>query len=194
MNKTLLWVAMAIAMLANLANASVWDIDTGKTVVEFKVKNMKVFSVKGTFKSVIGEVVVDDKDTTKSIVSAEIDAKTVNTGIEKRDEHLRTVDFLDVANHNKMKFVSNRMVWDKNRLKIHGNLTIRGITKGVVLDAGDQAAIEKALKEATHCKITATTEINRIDFGVDNSKFLSSGIGDNVRITLNIELVKRQAN
>lgn len=191
MNKTLLWVVMAISMLSNLANASVWNIDSEKTVVEFKVKNMKVFTVEGTFKSVTGEVVVDDKDTAKSTVSAEIDAKTVNTGNEKRDEHLRTVDFLDVASHNKMKFVSNRIVRDKNRLKIHGDLTIRGKTKGVVLDAGDEAAIERALKNATHCKITATTEINRTDFGVDNSKFLSSGIGDNVRITLNIELVKR---
>lgn len=193
MKKTLLLVAMAIAMLSNLANASVWNIDPGKSVVEFKVKNMKVFTVEGTFKSVTGELVVDDKDTAKSAVSAEIDAKTVNTGNEKRDEHLRTVDFLDVANHNKMKFVSNRIVKDKNRLKIHGDLTIRGKTKGVVLDAGDETAIEKALKDATHCKITVTTEINRIDFGVDNSKFLSSGIGDNVRITLNIELVKKQA-
>jgi len=191
MNKTLLWAAMAIAMLANLANASVWSIDSEKTAVEFKVKNMKVFTVGGIFKSVTGEVVVDEKDTAKSTVSAEIDAKTVNTGNEKRDEHLRTGDFLDVANHNKMKFVSKRIVKDKNRLKIHGDLTIRGKTKGVVLDAGEEAAIEKALKDATHCKITGTTEINRIDFGVDNSKFLSSGISDNVNITLNIELVKK---
>ncbi len=191
MKMTLLLFAMAIAMLANLANASVWNIDPEKTVVEFKVKNMKVFTVGGTFKSVTGEVVVDEKDTAKSAVSAEIDAKTVNTGNEKRDEHLRTADFLDVAHHNKLKFVSNRIVRDKNRLKIHGDLTIRGKTKGVVLDAGDEAVIEKALKEATHCKITATTEINRTDFGVDNSKFLSSGIGDNVKITLSIELVKR---
>lgn len=192
MKKTLLLVAMAILMLANMTNASVWNIDPEKSVVEFKVKNMKVLTVNGTFKNVTGEVVVDDKDTAKSTMSAEIDAKTVNTGNEKRDVHLRNEDFLDVANHSKMKFVSNRIVRDNSRLKIHGDLTIRGKTKGVVLDAGDEAAIEKALKDATHCKITATTEINRIDFGVDNSQFLSSGIGDNVKITLNIELVKKQ--
>jgi polyisoprenoid-binding protein YceI len=151
---------------------------------------MKVMTVKGTFNNVKGEVVVDESNLNKSIVTAEVDAKTVNTGNNKRDEHLRTADFLDVATHSRMKFTSIRLEVDKGRLKIHGNLTIRGITRNVVLDAGVAEEIETELKGTPHCRITATTDINRNDFGVNNNKVLTYGIGDKVYLTLNIELIR----
>ena len=190
MNNYLLLLAMLIAALPGQVNASRWSIDSGKTDISFKVSNMKVMTVKGTFNNVKGEAAIDESNISKSSVTAEVDANTVNTGNIKRDEHLRTADFLDVATHNRMKFASTGLVVKEGRLKIHGNLTIRGVTKSTVLDAGVADEIEKELKSKSRCIITATTDINRNDFGVDNNKILTYGIGNKIYITLNIELVK----
>ncbi len=192
MKKLIFLIAMAITPLPSLANASRWSIDSEKSVIDFKVSNMKVMTVKGTFKNVKGEVVFDETNLSKSSVTAEVDANTVNTGIRKRDEHLRTADFLDVATHNRIKFISTRLTVDNGRLKIHGDLTIRGITKNVVLDAGRKEEIENEVKNKSHCRITATTDISRIEFGVDNNKLLTYGIGNKVYITLNIDLDKSE--
>ncbi len=192
MKKSIFWVAMVLSTLPGLASASRWNINSEKTVIDFNVANMKVMTVKGIFKNVKGEVILDETNMNKSSVLAEVDASTVNTGNGKRDEHLISADFLDVATHNKMKFTSTRLVVEEGRLKIHGNLTIRGITKNTVLDAGLVEEIEKKMKGAAHCSITATTDINRIDFGVDNNRFLTYGIGNKVYITLIVELDKAE--
>jgi len=181
-------LAMIITVAPGLASASHWIINSEQSVINFKVSSMKLMTVKGNFINVKGEVVYDESDISKSSVTAEVEAKTVNTGNNKRDEHLRAADFLDVATHNRMEFTSTRLAVNNGRLEIHGNLTIRGITKNVVLDAGFKDEIEKELKDKSHCIITATSEINRIDFGVDNNSFLTYGIGNNVQITLNIDL------
>lgn len=190
MKKIILLIAMAITALPGLASASQWNINSEKTVIDFKVTNMKLMTVKGTFNHVIGAVVYDESDITKSSVTANIEAKTVNTGNTNRDKHLITTDFLDAEKYNYIKFTTTNLVIGDDRLKIHGNLTIRGITKNVVLDAGSKSEVEKQLKDKTHCQITATTDINRNDFGVDNNNILSYGIGNNVHITLNIGLDK----
>lgn len=192
MKKIIFLIAMAIVAFPGLASASRWNINSEKTVIDFKVTNMKVMTVKGTFKNVKGEVNLDETNLNRSSVSAEVDAGTVNTGNGKRDEHLRTADFLDVPSHNRMKFTSTRVAVEEGRLKIHGNLTIRGVTKNAVLDAGPVEEIEKKIKGTAHCSIAATTDLNRVDFGVDNNRFLSYGIGSKIYITLNVELDKAE--
>ena len=191
---TSLSTIIALALPA-FAFASTWTIDSDHSHVGFKVRHLMVSNVKGSFEKFTGTVEIDDKDITKSKVEVTIDTNSINTNVQKRDEHLRSADFFDVAKFPTMTFVSKKVAKaGKDNLKVTGDLTLHGVTKQVVL------AVEGPSKESKdpwgnmRRGATATTTINRKDFGLVWNKALETGgvaVGEEVTITLEIEMIRK---
>lgn len=186
----ILTVASLIALPA-FAGATTYKIDPRHSSAQFAVTHLMISTVRGEFHAVNGTVTVDD-DISKSYVNVTIDTSTVDTREPDRDKHLRSADFFDVANHPTMTFVSTKVeLAGPGKLKVTGDLTIRGVTKSVVLDV---SAPKPAIKDPWGMQRTAVSgaaQINRQDFGIAWNKSLDSGgvvVGDNVDITLDVEM------
>jgi polyisoprenoid-binding protein YceI len=189
-------VMMVLAPVA--ASASTWNIDHDHSNLMFKVSHLGLAYVKGTFTKFQGSVNYDEKNPAKSSLNLTIDAASIHTGIEKRDEHLRSADFFDVAKYPNITFVSKKVTAaGKDKLKVTGDLTISGKTKEVVLDVTGPT---KELKDPwgnIRRGLSATTTINRTDFGLTWNKILDNGIftiGNKVTINLEVELLKAKDN
>src|SRR5688572_21656813 len=141
---------------------STWKIDPNHTSAGFKVRHLGIASVRGSFSDVQGEVSTDENDLTKTKVNVEIGANSINTGIEKRDNHLRSPDFFDVAQFPKIKFVSTKVYKGKtgNRL-MDGNLTIKDVTKQVTLKLEGPSQPIKNPAGNFSSGLSASTRINR---------------------------------
>src|SRR6185369_637082 len=130
-----IFTAVALLVLPSLVRASDWNIDPQHSNIGFKVRQMMVSNVKGVFAKVQGMVTVDDQDITKSSVRATIDTASIDTGVEKRDNDLRSPNFLDTAKYPAMTFVSTKVAKNgAHGLKVTGDLTLHGVTRPVVLD------------------------------------------------------------
>lgn len=185
---------LSLILVPALASATVWNLDPDHSSIGFKVRHLMVTNVTGSFDKSSGMVRIDDRDITKSSVSVTIDTASVNTGVRKRDDHLRSADFFDVARFPTMTFTSKKIIaTGSDRLKVTGDLTIRGITREVVLD------VEGPTKEIrdpwghTRRGASAVTRINRKDFGLVWNKALETGgvaVGDEVSIMLDVEMIK----
>jgi len=177
------------------AAASTWVIDAEHSSVQFKVKHLMVSNVKGEFKKFSGALTIDDADITRSKVDVTIDATSIDTGNAKRDEHLRSPDFLDVAKNPTLKFVSTKVAKSGvGTLKVTGTLMIHGVSREVVLDVEGPTSAIKDPWGNTKRGASATTKINRKDFGLTWNKALETGgvvVGDEVAITLEVELLKK---
>jgi len=188
------FVALA-ALIALPAAASTWEIDPNHTESSFVVKHLMVSNVRGQFGKTTGTVVQDDKDITKSKVDITIDATTVDTRVDKRDAHLKSPDFFDVQKFPTITFKSTKMTkGEGNTLKVEGDLTIHGVTKPVVTNVEytpDTLAGGKTVKG-----FTATTKINRKDFGLNWNRTIEAGgvmVGEEVAITVEGELHRKDA-
>ncbi len=188
--------AVLLLALPILASAATWNIDPDHTNIGFKVRHLMVSNVKGSFEKHSGTIDINDKDITKSKVEVTIDTNSINTNVQKRDEHLRSADFLDVAKFPVMTFVSKKVAKaGKDRLKVTGDLTLHGVTKEVVLDVEPLSKESKDPWGNIRKGTTATTKINRKDFGLVWNKALETGgvaVGEEVLITLEIEMIKAQ--
>jgi polyisoprenoid-binding protein YceI len=176
-----------------VAAASTWNIDPDHSNVGFKVKHLMVSNVKGTFDKHTGVVDLNDKDITKSKVEVTIDTASINTNVQKRDDHLRSADFFDAATYPKMTFVSTKVAKAGKKLKVTGDLSIRGVTRQVVLDVEPLSMEVKDPWGNVRRGTSATTRIDRKDFGLTWNKALETGgvvVGDEVLITLEIEMIK----
>jgi polyisoprenoid-binding protein YceI len=186
----------AILSLPAAAATSPWQIDPAHTAAQFAVKHMMISTVRGEFKGVTGAVVWDDADITKSSVNVTIDAATVNTGEPKRDADLRGDHFFDVAKYPTIAFKSTRVEpAGAGKLNVTGDLTIHGITKQVVLDVAGPSAVVKDPMGNSRVAISATTKINRQDFGVKWNATMDGGgvvVGDDVNITIDLEMIKQK--
>jgi len=190
-------LALALVLFAApaFAGTSTWEIDTAHTNAQFAVKHLMVSTVRGTMGPVTGTVTIDDADLGKSTATATVDATGVDTRNEKRDEHLRAADFFDVAKYPSMSFTSTKVekVAD-GKFTVTGDLTLRGVTKPVVLEVeGSPTPITDPFGK-TRIGGVATTRINRKDFGLNWSKSLDGGglvVSDEVDITIDIELTKK---
>lgn len=178
-----------------LALAATWNIDPDHSSVGFKVKHLMVSNVSGNFNKHSGVVEIDEKDITKSKVEVTIDTTSINTNVAKRDEHLRSADFFDVAKYPTMTFVSKKVAKaGKDRLNVTGDLTLHGVTKEVVLDVEGPSVESKDPWGNFRKGATATTRINRKDFGLTWNAALETGgvvVGDEVIIVLEIEMIKK---
>ena len=177
------------------ALAAPWDVDTAHTTAGFEVTHMLVSKVRGHFSNVSGVVDIDDKDLTKSSLDIAIDASTIDTRNADRDKHLRSEDFFDVAKHPSLTFKSTKVEKaGKGKLKVTGDLTMRGVTKPVVLDVVYTGLEAKTPWGTTVRGASATTKINRKDWGILWNKTLDAGglaLSDEVLLQIDTELVQR---
>ncbi|MCM2358153.1 MAG: YceI family protein [Geobacteraceae bacterium] len=187
--------AVATLAVPAFASAAPWSIDTDHSNVEFKVRHMMVSNVKGEFGKYSGVVDIDDKDVTRSRVEVTIDTASLNSGVAKRDEHLKSADFFDVAKYPTMTFVSKKVKNAGNdRLKVYGDLTLHGVTREVVLDVEGPTKAYKDPWGNIKRGAAATTRINRKDFGLTWNAAVESGgvvVGEEITIALEIELLKK---
>jgi len=195
-NITKAMLTAAIMILPSLATATPWNIDADHSNIGFSVSHLMVSHVKVNYNKYSGIVDINDKDITKSKVDVTIDASSINTNVQKRDEHLKSPDFFDVAKYPTLTFVSKK--WTKaakGALKVTGDLTIHGVTKSVVLNVAPLSKESKDpwgnIKRGT----SASTTINRKDFGLVWNQALETGgvaVGEEVNISLEVELIKSQ--
>jgi len=182
------------ATLSCSAQVSTWQLDPAHSAAQFSVRHMMISTVRGDFQKLTGTLQLDEKDVTKSSIEVTIDTTTVDTREDRRDTHLKSADFLDVVNFPTMTFKSKSVsAAGEGRLKVTGDLTIRGVTKEVVLDVEGPTAALKA-GNSTRRGASATTKINRKDFNVNWSRALDGGgvvVGDDVNITLDVEFLLR---
>ena len=192
-------LAAAVLCLAapGLLLAAPWEFDPAHTGVHFKVRHLMISSVRGEFEKVSGKIVYDEADVTKSSADITIDTGSINTRVAKRDEHLRSPDFLDVAKFPAITFRSKRVEKAGNgTLKMTGDLTIRGVTKEVVLAVEGPSPEIKDPMGNRRVGGQAATKINRKDFGLVWNKALETGgvvVGDEVEITIDVEIYRNPA-
>ncbi|MBF6599639.1 MAG: YceI family protein [Dehalococcoidia bacterium] len=179
-------------MTTAAAGISTWTIDNAHSSAEFSVKAMMISTVKGRFRTLGGQVQIDEAQPERSSVVATIDASSIDTGVEMRDEHLRSADFFDAPNYAEIAFRSTRVEKvDDARWRVTGELTMRGETREVVLDTEYEGQIRDAYGKQ-RAAFTATTSIQRKDFGLNWNGVIESGgvlVGDRVRIELRVAAV-----
>jgi len=192
MSRLLLVITAAIALSASaFAQAKTWQIDPNHSAAQFSVRHMGISTVRGAFTKVSGTVTYDPTDPSKTTLEATIDASSVDTRVERRDNDLRSPNFFDVAKYPTLTFKSKRVeAAGTGKLKITGDLTIHGVTKEVVLDVDGPSAPVQDQKGNSHMGASASTKINRKDYGVNGA---SSVVGDDVPITIDVELVSAAA-
>ena len=174
--------------------AGTWDIDATHSTVGFSVRHMMVSKVRGYFREFSGEIVTVE-DPTQSGVTASIEMNSIDTRQEQRDAHIRSADFFDAQNHPQMTFRSTAVRTDGADWQVEGELTIKGITRTVVLDL-ELNGFGPDAYGGTRAGFSARTEINRNDFGVDIKMPMDGGgvvVGDKVTVELEIEAVLRTA-
>ena len=172
--------------------AGTWDIDPVHSDVSFTVRHMMVSKVRGRFSSFSGEIVTG-ADITGSAVTATIDATSIDTNNDQRDGHIRSADFFDVENHPTWTFRSTGVRTDGDDVVLDGELTIKGVTRTVPLTLEVNGFGPDAYG-GTRAGFSASTTINRSDFGVDIAMPLDGGgvvVSEKVQIDLEIQGVLR---
>lgn len=179
--------------MKEISNTTKWSIDQAHAEIEFKVRHLMIAYVKGVFKTFDASIYTTEKDFTTAAIDLWIDASTITTGDEKRDEHLKSVDFFDVQNHKQITFTSNTIGKSDpvGNHELWGELTIKGVTKNIKLNVElggivtDPWGNEKA-------GFTITGKVNRSDWGlIWNAPLITGGflVGEEVTISCEIELL-----
>jgi polyisoprenoid-binding protein YceI len=171
-----------------------WNIDPVHSTTEFKVKHMMISNVKGHFPKVTGALTLNESEVNKSHVEASIEAASIETRDPQRNAHLKSADFFDVEKFPAISFKSTgiRVVRD-GELAVEGNLTIRDVTRKVVFSVEGPTPPAKDPWGNTRVAVSATTKINRKDFGLTWNAALETGgilVGDEVTITLDVQFIK----
>jgi len=174
------------------AQGSEWKIDPAHTTTGFTVRHMGISNVHGRFTKVEGAATIDDSDITKSSVSATMYVDSIDTGVQSRDNDLKSQNYFDAQQFPTITFKSKNVSKSgDNKLKVVGDLTIHGVTKEVTLDVdGPSAPISQ--RQNKRRGLSATTSVNRKDFGV-GAKTPSAMIGEDIKIDLDVELTQTAA-
>jgi polyisoprenoid-binding protein YceI len=185
----------AIVAIAAAARADTWNIDPAHTNVEFSVRHMMISNVKGQFEKLSGTVTSNGTDPNSVHMDVVIQADSINTRIDKRDAHLKSPAFLDVEKFPTITFKSTKIEpAGDGKWKLTGDLTLHGVTKPVVLDVvGPTPPIQDPFGK-TRAGASATTKINRKDFGIIWNQPMEAGgvlVGDDVAISIEVEAVKQ---
>lgn len=174
--------------------SGIWNIDPAHSHAEFKIRHMMISNVKGTFSGLAGTLVSKSADHTLSSVEASVEIGTINTGDAQRDTHLKSPDFFHHEEHPTMTFKSTSV--DKrgeDRYSVTGNLTIHGVTHPVTFEVEGPSAPAKDPYGNIRIGLSATTKINRKDFGLTWNTALETGgvfVGEEVQIALEIQFTK----
>ena len=186
--------ALGAAASPARAQSAKWDIDPSHSSASFAVTHLMVATVRGEFGKMSGQIGFDGSNFAAVQAEAVIDATTISTREAKRDDHLKSPDFFDVAKYPTITFKSKRAEpAGANAFRLVGDLAMRGVTREVTLDvkATDQV---KGVRGETRIGAQATTKLNRKDFGVSWNRALDSGgvvVGDEVTVTIDLSLVKK---
>jgi polyisoprenoid-binding protein YceI len=181
------------------AASSTWDIDTAHANAGFRVRHLMVSHVRGHLGPVTGTVFIDEQDVSRSRVDVSIDARGLDSREPKRDEHLRSADFLDVANHPTVTFRSTRVeapAGAAGDLRVTGDLTIRGVTRPVTLDV---EALPPAIKDPwgnARRGVSARARISRKEWNLSWNMVIEAGgvaVGDEIAIEIDAEIVARKS-
>jgi polyisoprenoid-binding protein YceI len=185
----------AVTGTAQAPKPTQWQIDPAHSAAHFSVRHLMISNVRGEFSKVSGNAVLDLSDPTKSTVEVTADAASIVTREPQRDEHLRSVDFLDVANYPAITFRSKRITAaGPGRYKVTGDLMIRGVTREVTFDVEGPVPAIKDPMGNVRTGISATAKINRKDFGLVWNMLTEAGgvvVGDEVSITFEAELIQK---
>ncbi|MBI4504631.1 MAG: YceI family protein [Chloroflexi bacterium] len=183
-----------MALQTQAEQRTTWQIDAAHSVVEFAVKHLMLATAKGRFASVNGTVVADEADRARSTVEVTIDAASIDTRSEQRDGHLRSPDFLDVERYPTITFRSRRVEpLGGDRLRVAGDLTVRDVTREVVLDAAFHGRAKDPWGNE-RVGFSAQTTIDRRDFGATWNVPLAAGgvlVGNEVKIGIEVEAVRQ---
>ncbi len=190
-----LFTALAALALSVPAVAGTWKSDPAHSSATFAAKHMMVSTVRGTLGPITSTLELDDKDLTKSKVDATIDASKLNSGIEKRDTHLKGADFFDVAKFPNVTFKSKKIEKAGDKYKVTGDLTIKDKTKEVVLDATISPEVANPFTKVATRGISATGTVNREDFGLTWNVPVGEGVmvSKDIKIELEVEYAKDDA-
>ena len=184
------WIAFIAAVLAlgsSLAMADDWKIDPNHSTAQFAVRHLGVSTVRGAFTKVSGTAQYDPADPSKTSIEATIEAASVDTRVEMRDNDLRSPNFFDVAKYPTITFKSKRAeAAGEGKMKITGDLTMHGVTKEVVLDVDGPTEAIKDAKGGSRIGASAITKVNRRDYGVNGGAAVAA---DEISITIDVELV-----
>lgn len=195
MRKLLILFTLIFALAAtNAAHAEKWELDKAHTEVKFKVRHL-LTDVWGEFTEYDASVIYDPENPSRSEVEVTVDVSSIDTGVEKRDQHLRSDDFFHVEKYPKMTFASKKVERvARQRHQITGDLTIRGVTREIVLNVGGPSAPIEFMgttKVSAHAEAT----VNRTEFGLIWNRTLETGgllVGEEVTIVIDAELNKVQ--
>lgn len=181
---------------ATQASTSTWNIDPAHTTIEFSAKHMMITTVKGRIADVRGAIVVDEQNPSKSHVEVEMDAKSLDTRSEQRDQHLRSADFLDVDKFAHVTFRSKRIegatAKPGTEFKVVGDLTIKDVTKEVTLDTTYEGR-GKDPWGGERVSFSADTKIDRREFGLTWNAALETGgvlVSNEIKLHLEVQAVK----
>ena len=176
------------------ASVTTWKLDPAHSSAEFKVKHMMISNVKGRFSGLNGTLLEHATDASLSSIEATVDVSTVNTHDAQRDGHLKSADFFDAEKYPAMSFESTQVVRKgEEEYAVTGDLTIHGVTKPVTFEVEGPSAPAKDPWGNTRIGLSATTKINRKDFGLTWNATLETGgflVGEDVHVTLDLEFIK----
>lgn len=188
-------LAACLATLPLRVAASTWELDPAHSRVGFKVRHMMITNVRGEFRDFQGTLQLDEQEPARSTVRVTIQAASIDTGVEKRDEHLRSADFFDAANFPVLSFESTgASPAEAGTMRLKGTLTIRGVTREVLLTVDGPTAHVTDLRGDLRMGASASTTIDRREFGLVWNKALEAGgwaVGEEVTIELDTEWVKK---
>ena len=173
-----------------------WAIDPTHAELAFAVRHLMLSTVRGRFGSVNGTIMVDENDPKSATIDVTIDVTSIDTRQQARDDHLRSADFFDAANHPEIHFVSKRIEGDVTKtFKVVGDLTIRGTTREVTLDVTFEGRAKDPWGN-DRAGFSATGKLNRHDYGLNWNLALEAGgvtVGAEVKLTLDVEIVRQAA-
>ena len=184
---------MTAVQTAPIGAKTVWKLDPAHTLVEFSAKHLMISTVKGRISGVEGGILIDETEPTNSSVEATLDARTLDSRIDQRDQHLRGTDFLDVEKFPEIKFRSTDIQGDEQNFKLTGDLTIRDVTRPITLDV----TFEGRTKDpwgGERVGFSAKGKIDRRDYGLTWNVILESGgltVSNDIKIQLEVEAIKQ---
>jgi polyisoprenoid-binding protein YceI len=189
-----LTLALILPLLAAplaFSQSSIWAIDAAHSGVDFAISHMAVSKIHGHFGITSGTIVLNQADIAKSTVQATIDVSSVSTGASERDTHLKGADFFNAGAYPSATFLSTSVAKSGDGLAVTGNLTLHGVTKPVVLQVeGPTGPVTGMMDKKPHSGFSATTTINRMDFGV-GANFPGPMVGEQVTLTIDLETVQQ---
>ncbi|MEE6187169.1 YceI family protein [Niabella digestorum] len=170
-----------------------WTIDPMHSEIGFKVKHLVISTVSGKFKTFEGKVEAEKEDFSDAKVTFSADVNSIDTGVEQRDQHLKSADFFDVEQYPKLSFESTAVTKNGDEYELTGNLTLKGITKSITLKV-ELGGVGPNMYGQTVAGFEATGKINRKEFGLTWDAVTDNGgvvVSDEVKVVANVELVKQ---